>query len=269
MDYSSSSDDEDDDNFFLACTLSSMLEDEEMELQNNIGKNKRPGRETGRSLYLGPEPEQNRWESSLWWVKYMDSTKDYNDPSTKIGKKWRLRFRIPRPVFDEIVSITRAATKLDARGNIVPVFREKDATGRATPPLELYLMGVFRVLGRGWCFDDVEEATEVNQESHRRFFHKWTEWWSKTQWSKYVHPPETKEEIHAVMETYRRLGLPGAIGSTDGVHLSWLGCPASEKNLHTGKEGNPTVVYNVTVDHMKKIISSSRLEDRHPPICNY
>jgi Na+-translocating ferredoxin:NAD+ oxidoreductase RnfE subunit len=38
-------------------------------------------------------------------------------------------------------------------------------------PLELQVLGVLRVLGRGTCFDGIAELTGASEESHRRFFH--------------------------------------------------------------------------------------------------
>ena len=54
---------------------------------------------------------------------------------------------------------------------------------------------------------------------------------------------------------YRRIGLPGCAGSTDCVHIGWDRCPAELRSVCVGKEGFPTVSYEVTVDHNKKIIA--------------
>ena len=39
-------------------------------------------------------------------------------------------------------------------------------------PLELLVLGSLRYLGRGWTFDDLEEATGISEESHRVFFRR-------------------------------------------------------------------------------------------------
>ena len=56
------------------------------------------------------------------------------------------------------------------------------------------------------------------------------------------------------MGPYIALGLNGACGSTDAVHFSWCCCPSHITNLHTGKEGIPTLAYNVTGNHDGSII---------------
>ena len=43
---------------------------------------------------------------------------------------------------------------------------------KPSKPIELLLYGSLRYLGRGWTFDDLEENTEIGQETFRRFFHK-------------------------------------------------------------------------------------------------
>jgi hypothetical protein len=57
------------------------------------------------------------------------------------------------------------------------------------------------------------------------------------------------------MAIYERMGLPGCIGSTDVVHLRWDMCPSNKQNVCTGKEHYPTVAYQCTADHHKKILS--------------
>ena len=40
-------------------------------------------------------------------------------------------------------------------------------------PISLLLLGSLRYIGRGWCFDDLEEATGISEEVHRVFFHQY------------------------------------------------------------------------------------------------
>ena len=65
-------------------------------------------------------------------------------------------------------------------------------------------------------------------------------------------------EIANAMEVYTKLGLPGCIGSADCVHIRWERCPAGYRSFHKGKEGYPTLSYEVTVDHHKKIIAATQ-----------
>ena len=79
-------------------------------------------------------------------------------------KKFRHRFRLP---YDKFLEIFAQAKKS-------PLFRRWtsfDAVGKESSPIELMILGALRYLGRGWTFDDIEEATTINEETHRQFFH--------------------------------------------------------------------------------------------------
>ena len=47
-----------------------------------------------------------------------------------------------------------------------------DCRGIMGVPVDLLVFGSLRYLGRGWTFDDLEEATEIREETHRLFFHE-------------------------------------------------------------------------------------------------
>ena len=49
------------------------------------------------------------------------------------------------------------------------------------------------------------------------------------------------------------LGL-GAFCETDGVHVSWANCAARQKTRFVGKEGYPTVAFDVSVTHNHEVI---------------
>ena len=131
------------------------------------------------------------------------------DPSSKDGELFRRRFRIPYPLFLEIVEVVRNKNW----------FPEVDCTGAPSAPLELKILGVLRVLGRGMCFERIEELTNIDEETVKGFFHVFCERFAVEFFPVYCCPPETKEDIERKMNVYERLGLPGCIGSTDCVHI--------------------------------------------------
>jgi hypothetical protein len=53
------------------------------------------------------------------------------------------------------------------------------------------------------------------------------------------------------------LGIPGCIGSTDGVHVGWANCPYQWRHIFTGKEKAPTLAFNVTCNHHRWIHGST------------
>ena len=61
-----------------------------------------------------------------------------------------------------------------------------------------------------------------------------------TLWGLYDHT------LHTLIDTYRRLGMPGAVGSTDCTHVHWARCPIMKQSTHVGKEKYATLSYEVT-----------------------
>ena len=66
-------------------------------------------------------------------------------------------------------------------------------------------------------------------------------------------PARDAQRIAEDMEVYRRLRFPGARASVDCTHVRWNKCPDTIN--HTGKEGFPTIAYEVAVNHSKHIRS--------------
>ena len=75
------------------------------------------------------------------------------DPATRAGKLFRRRFRVPFPVFADILKITKEKKW----------FKEFDGIGRPACPIELKIFGVLRILGRGMCFDGISELTNIDE----------------------------------------------------------------------------------------------------------
>lgn len=113
----------------------------------------------------------------------------------------------------------------------------KHASDKHVVPFELKVLGVLRVLGRGWLFDDVAEATKMDQSTVRRFFHNFCATFVDDFFHTYVHMPAPgSQDLRNVMNVYATVGLDGCVGSVDCVHLAWGRCPYSLHHLHVGKE---------------------------------
>jgi hypothetical protein len=80
-------------------------------------------------------------------------------------------------------------------------------------------MGVLRILGRNWCPDDVAEATMMRESTVRLSFHSFMENFVDAYYEDYINRPK-------------------------GAKLN---------NSCKGKEGYPTLIYSVTVDHSRRI----------------
>ena len=78
-------------------------------------------------------------------------------------------------------------------------------------PIELKILATLRVLGRGYCFDGVEELTLISAEVLRLFFRKFCKLFSEEYFHEYCSPPKSDEEIASAVSIYGKLGLPGCI----------------------------------------------------------
>jgi hypothetical protein len=135
------------------------------------------------------------------WARMLrDNAEELEQPDIVAGKLFRLRFRIPYPVFLKLLGWTKPWHEK----------RTSDTVGRERRPTELKLLGVLRILGRDTCFDGIKELSEH---------------------------PNIKRALVEAEAAYSLLGLPGAIGSVYVVHTPCCMCPSSLSNLCTGKEG--------------------------------
>jgi len=188
------------------------------------------------------------------WQQMLDSG-SYKLKSTKAGRNFRRKFRLPASLFDYVV-----ATVLHLR-----LFREydvngagQDAFGRPIATLHVKVLCVLRVLGSGCEFAAVFDGSKVDEQTVRLFFLRFIEFFARALYSTWVHPPRTQEELDSTMSIYKRLGLPGAVGSTDCFHLFWDKCPAQLKvDCRNGRYTRCTLVWSVSNDHHRKLYSIS------------
>jgi hypothetical protein len=174
-----------------------------------------------------PGHRKNKTDPKLskWYTDYQDLERLYEADDTgwefqSMRNKWRRRFRVPREVFHRLLDICRAKGLGVASGK-----------GRPPHPLELKVMGCLRVLGRSACFDDLEDATFIDEETHRRFFHQFIAIFARGDtFAQWVSTPASQQEIMDVMSLYTLVGLSGCIGSIDCVHIPWGMCPAEDRS---------------------------------------
>ena len=162
---------------------------------------------------------------------------------------------MPHASFLELVADARA-------GNWFPSWMGTNCAGKPASPLELMILGSLRYLGRGWTFDDCEEATAVGEETHRRFFHQFIRVGATILFFKYVRAPRTTAEVLTHMEEFNLAGLPGACASTDATSIVHEMCSHRLQRVHKGfKTKHPTRTYNLTADHRREILHTT---DGHP-----
>ena len=186
-------------------------------------------------------------EDTLWFLLYCDGVPQNN----RLKRKFRNRFRMPHESFIELHD-----TIIDHE--MFSLWKSNDAAGLKPSNTKLLLLGALRYIGRGWTFDDIEEATAISRETNRRFFLKFIEYGSSVLYKKYVLDLSLNGMVAEHERLFNLAGFNGCIGSTDATHIGMLNCAAWAHILHKGfKLCIPSRTYNMTVAHTRQILGST------------
>jgi hypothetical protein len=206
-----------------------------------------------RRQYPERREKPKYWESPTGrqWRKW-EAEADANEGclGKKSAKDFRNRYRVPYEKAVEIISDCRD------KYNLGPDPRHV-ARG-TTAPLALLVLCSLRMLGRGSSPHDDHDHTFIHSNTIRAFFHKFCSAFVKHEKGTWLVAPATEDEIKRAVALYAQQGLNGVIGSGDCVHFAWGRCPAALQSGYIGKEGIPTVAYEVFVTHDRWIMHASR-----------
>lgn len=199
----------------------------------------------GKKRKAKPPPDY----SGTTWGRMLRETADVmrEQPHSSEHKQFRLRFRIPFILFERLVDWT--LTWYNA------TCAHFAANGQKRIPVQLLVLGVLRMLGRGTCLDGINELSGISGTKMSTFFHLWCEHVATDLFFQHVTFPESDGDIRRVLEEFGFVGFPGCIGSMDVVHIPWDMCPASQAVLYKGKDKAPTIAYQVIVDHAGRVLS--------------
>jgi hypothetical protein len=70
----------------------------------------------------------------------------------------------------------------------------------------------------------------------------------------FIYLPRNVGEMNRLERDYCEVGLPGACGYVDVVHIKWGCCPKGDINCAKGKEGYPTFAYQCITNFNRQII---------------
>jgi hypothetical protein len=199
------------DSLFLSSDSDSNSDVEIVYPNNNNTKRKRVRTKTR----ITPEA---LWDS-IWGTMLRDES--VNDPSSFAGKKFRLRFRVPFPVFKNV---------LVPECKRVNIFEEK---GASKIPIEFKILLILRFLGRSHDTDTLSEISLIGQATIANIITVGVPNFVYHFYDVYICMPHG-EELERSMATYKMMGLNGAFGSMDCTHVFWRKCPEAYKNLCTG-----------------------------------
>ena len=240
--------------------LIAMLEEEEQDSSERNRKKARRSRKKRTCKTLRPycfdengERKCLKPRETIWCIVHCTENPNHPRPvASKLFSKFRRRFRLP---FDEFKRLLATVSEHDLFGR----WTRNDAAGQKSSPLGLLLLGSLRCLGRGLTFDDLEEYTAIDEETHRQFFHQFTLCGERVMFPQCVRMPTTAAECSTHMSEFTTGGLWGAGFSADATNAIMWRCEHNLKQANTGwKSTHPARSHNVCVNHRRQILSSTR-----------
>ena len=192
---------------------------------------------------------------SNWYRKYLSPEvrdRTYVLSSRDRMGEFRCLFRMPLKKVDELVAMFLE------RGWINKT-RKCSNDEQIKLKAELLIMGTLNVLGHNNPFRVISSNTEMSFTVHLHFFHHFLDKMYSVR-AEFIHLPRTRAELDEIMQRYAEKYIPGAGGSIDVVHMKWSACPAGDSNRAKGKEGYPTVAFEVISDFDRRILAISSIQ---------
>ena len=146
------------------------------------------------------------------------------------SEEFRLDFRVPFPLFEEIVKEWKES-------NIFTTGRKK-----AIICDEFKVLACLRSLGRNYYVTaSVRELLGAGKTTINDFFKKlFLRNYFLAYYKKYVFVPD-ELELNEVGKVYRYMGLFGCIGSMDVTHVQWGACLSALRHHRIARYGYPTL----------------------------
>jgi hypothetical protein len=119
---------------------------------------------------------------------------------------------------------------------------------------ELLVMSALYILGTGAGFCTVYPLTHISASKIEKFFHRFLDILMDMR-DKYISLPQNLMALTNISKWYSAVGLPGACGSMDIVHVKGSNCPAGDHNRAKGKEGYTTLGFQCMTDYNRRILA--------------
>jgi hypothetical protein len=187
------------------------------------------------------------YKDNHWWR--MIEQRLHHNIRTIDGRDFRTNFRIPATFFDNIVQWFK---------DNAWVCKDYDKYGRSSVPLELKILASFEMLGRGVAAAIPAQLIGCDEKTIQNFFKFFCAKVALHLCQLHIKFPSSAAEIRECVATYANENLPGCMGSIDCVHVPWPKALASVRSWYVGKEGVPTIAFQVIVNHKRKILSVSQ-----------
>ena len=103
------------------------------------------------------------YAQSTWGRMMAQDIDQLRDPTSDEACLFQRRFRISFGLFEHILNWVRCWVDTTRKS-------DTDVTGRQAVPLDLLLLGVLRMLGRGTCTDGITELSSISETKMNSFF---------------------------------------------------------------------------------------------------
>ncbi len=110
-------------------------------------------------------------------------------------------------------------------------------------------MSAFYILGRGAAFCSCRALCHAVH----KFFFKFLDAFMDMH-EEYINLPGNVVGLNRMTQLHASVGLPGACGLMDVVRIKWSSCPTGDYNQAKGKEGYPTLGFQVITDFNWRIL---------------
>ncbi len=114
-------------------------------------------------------------------------------------------------------------------------------------------MSALHILGTGAPYQSLYPLTHISKTEIEKFFHRFLDMFMDMR-EEYIYMPKNMRELNKIVKWYSAVGLPGACGSIDVVHVKWSNCPAGDFNRAKGKEGYPSLGFQCILDFNRRIL---------------
>lgn len=146
-------------------------------------------------------------------------------------KTFRRRFRIPRATFFKL------------HKDLVEHFpgiwaTQYNAARKRGITSQIKVLACLRKLGTARPLDDFDESAQMESETLRQYFRKFTECLIELYGVRFLNRRPSTSELVEIERRYSRAGFPGSVGALDCCKIIWKNCPHGHKGqYHNTKEG--------------------------------
>ena len=151
---------------------------------------------------------------------------------------------------DQVEKLTK---KLIVRGYLPPPCSLRWRTDYVER-CKLLVMSALYILGTGAGFHMAYPLAHITTTKIEKFFHRFIDIFMDMR-EEYISLPQNLTALTKIPKWYSAVGLPGACGFMDVIHVKWSNCPAGDHIHPKGKEGYPTLGFQCITDFNRRILA--------------